>query len=147
MNGRAAAPKSGSMLLVTLLVVQILISIALIAVVLMQRSEGGALGMGGGPTGIMTARGAGNLLTTLTWWLGSLFAICAISLTILGNMERRTGSSFDAEEIGTAVGVPADEAGAQPEQPTQPTPPAEQGPSLDSLPVGDGAAPSEAPSQ
>lgn len=127
------------MLLHILLVVQILISIALIAVVLMQRSEGGALGMGGGPTGLMTARGAGNLLTTLTWWLGSLFAICAISLTILGNMEGRTGLSIDAEDIGSAVGVPAQET-QQPEQPVQPAAPQEESLSLDSLPVGEGSA-------
>ena len=134
------------MLLHILLVIQILISIALIAVVLMQRSEGGALGMGGGPTGLMTARGAGNLLTTATWWLGAMFAICAILLTIVGNMEGRTGSSFDADDIGTAVGVPADPA-AQPEQPTAPVAPAQDSLSLDSLPVGEGATSSGAPAQ
>ncbi len=134
------------MLLHILLVIQILISIALIAVVLMQRSEGGALGMGGGPTGLMTARGAGNLLTTATWWLGAMFAICAILLTIVGNMEGRTGSSFDADEIGSAVGVPTDPA-AQPEQPTAPVTPAQDSLSLDSLPVGEGATSSGAPAQ
>lgn len=133
------------MLLVTLLVVQILISIALIAVVLMQRSEGGALGMGGGPTGLMTARGAGNLLTTTTWWLGAAFAVCAVALTILGNMEQRTSLSIDADDIGAAVGAPAAPDGAQPEQPAQPTPPAEDSLSLDSLPVG--SAPAETPAQ
>ena len=124
------------MLLHILLVIQILISIALIAVVLMQRSEGG----------LMTARGAGNLLTTATWWLGAMFAICAILLTIVGNMEGRTGSSFDAEDIGSAVGVPADPA-AQPEQPTAPVAPAQDSLSLDSLPVGEGATSSGAPAQ
>ncbi|MBN8552673.1 MAG: preprotein translocase subunit SecG [Caulobacterales bacterium] len=136
------------MLLHILLVVQILISIALIAVVLMQRSEGGALGMGGGPTGLMTARGAGNLLTTATWWLGAMFAICAILLTVVGNIEGRTGSSFDADEIGTTLGVPVDPAGqGQPEQPVQPTAPTDDTLSLDSLPVGQGSTPSEAPAQ
>jgi preprotein translocase subunit SecG len=133
------------MLLTILLVIQILISIALIGVVLMQRSEGGALGMGGGPTGLMTARGAGNLLTTLTWWLGAMFAICAILLTIVGNIEGRTGSSFDADEIGTAVGVPADPAAQT--QPTEPAAPTDDGLSLDNLPVGQGTAPSETPAQ
>ena len=134
------------MLLTILLVIQILISIALTAVVLMQRSEGGALGMGGGPTGLMTARGAGNLLTTATWWLGGMFAVCAVALTIVGNMEGRTGSSFDAEDIGTVVGVPTDPA-AQPEQPVQPAAPAEDSLSLDSLPVGEGATSGGAPAQ
>ena len=134
------------MLLTILLVIQILISIALTAVVLMQRSEGGALGMGGGPTGLMTARGAGNLLTTATWWLGGMFAVCALALTIVGNTEGRTGSSFDADEIGAAVGVPADPA-AQPERPVQPTAPQDETLSLDSLPVGDAATPAQAPAQ
>ena len=58
------------MLQTILLVVMILIGLALTGVVLLQRSEGGALGMGGGGNSFMTARGAGNLLTTLTWWLG-----------------------------------------------------------------------------
>lgn len=133
------------MLLVTLLVIQILISIALIAVVLMQRSEGGALGMGGGPTGLMTARGAGNLLTKTTWVLGFGFATCAIALTILGNMEQRTRLSIDADDIGAAVGAPAAPEGTQPEQPAQPTPPSEDSLSLDSLPVG--SAPAETPAQ
>ena len=136
------------MLLTILLVIQILISIALIAVVLMQRSEGGALGMGGGPTGLMTARGAGNLLTTLTWWLGAMFAICAILLTIVGNIEGRTGSSFDADEIGTALGVPADRTGQTPAaEPTEPVAPTDGGLSLDNLPVGQGTTPSETPAQ
>jgi preprotein translocase subunit SecG len=136
------------MLLTILLVIQVLISIALIAVVLMQRSEGGALGMGGGPTGLMTARGAGNLLTTLTWWLGAMFAICAILLTIVGNIEGRTGSSFDADEIGTALGVPADPTGqTPPAQPTEPVAPTDDGLSLDNLPVGQGTTPSETPAQ
>lgn len=139
LNAAPAVPKLFVMLLHILLVVQILISIALIAVVLMQRSEGGALGMGGGPTGLMTARGAGNLLTTATWWLGAMFAICAILLTIVGNIERRTGASFDAQEVGSAVGVPTqpqDEAAA----PAQPTAPTEETLSLDNLPVGDGSS-------
>ena len=55
------------MLLTILLVIHILVAIALTGVVLLQRSEGGALGMGGGPTGFMTARGAGDLLTRTTW--------------------------------------------------------------------------------
>lgn len=136
------------MLLTILLVIQVLISIALIAVVLMQRSEGGALGMGGGPTGLMTARGAGNLLTTLTWWLGAMFATCAILLTIVGNIEGRTGSSFDADEIGTALGVPADPTGqTPPAQPTEPVAPTDDGLSLDNLPVGQGTTPSETPAQ
>ena len=145
LNALSRAPTSDPMILTTLLVVQILISIALIALVLMQRSEGGALGMGGGPTGLMTARGAGNLLTKMTWVLGAAFAGCAIALTIFGNMDQRTRLSLDADDIGAAVGVQPAPEGAQPEQPVQPAPPEEESLSLDSLPVG--SAPAETPAQ
>ena len=50
------------MLLGFLLVIQIIVALALTGVILLQRSEGGALGMGGGPSGFMTARGAGDLI-------------------------------------------------------------------------------------
>ncbi|HYE43502.1 MAG TPA: preprotein translocase subunit SecG, partial [Caulobacteraceae bacterium] len=58
-----------------LLTIQIIICVALTAVILLQRSEGGALGMGGGSGGFMTARGAGNLLTRTTAILATLFFI------------------------------------------------------------------------
>ena len=67
-----------------LLVVNTFVCVALIAIVLLQRSEGGALGMGGGsPSGFMTARGAGDLLTRTTWILAGVFFVLSISLTVL----------------------------------------------------------------
>ena len=83
-----------------LLVILVIVCVGLVAVILLQRSEGGALGMGGGGGGLMTARGAGNLLTRTTAILGGAFFVLAITLTILGNMERsqsatgRFGSSL-----------------------------------------------------
>lgn len=71
------------MLIGVLLTINIIVCIALIGVVLMQRSEGGALGMGGGGGGFMTARGAGDLLTRTTWILFSIFLIISLALTIL----------------------------------------------------------------
>jgi len=135
------------MLQTILLVAMILISIALTAMVLLQRSEGGALGMGGGPSGFMTARGAGNLLTTTTWWLSGAFFVCALALTIVGNMDRAATSVVDAEAVGAiAVG----DTPAQP-QPTAPTPtaPAQQAaPSLDDLEASlANPAPQPAPAQ
>ena len=118
------------MLQIILLVVMILISLALTGVVLLQRSEGGALGMGGGPSGFMTARGAGNLLTKTTWVLAALFFICALSLTILGNVERSNRSIVDADSIGDLATPPPsaqqqpaaqDPTGAAPAQPAAPT--------------------------
>ena len=129
------------MLQTILLVVMILIGLALTGVVLLQRSEGGALGMGGGGNSFMTARGAGNLLTKATWALGFLFGICAISLTIVGNMERGSSSVLDAETVGSidldATTTPAAE---QPAAPTAPT-----GPSLDDLVASLPAAPAAQP--
>ncbi len=137
------------MLQTILLVAMIIISIALSGVILLQRSEGGALGMGGGPSGFMTARGAGNLLTTTTWWLGALFVICAISLTIVGNMERASRSVVDADAVGS-IALDTAPAAGQPTAPAETAPAAPAAPSLDdleaSLPTA-GAAPAPAPAQ
>ena len=75
-----------------LIVAYLLIVLALIAVILLQRSEGGALGIGGGSGGgFMTARGSANLLTRTTAILATLFFATAIGLTILNEVDR--GSS------------------------------------------------------
>ena len=135
------------MLQTILLVAMILISIALTAVILLQRSEGGALGMGGGPSGFMTARGAGNLLTVTTQWLAAGFFICALALTIVGNMDRASTSVVDADAVG-AIAVGGAPAQAQPSEPT-PAAPQQTAPSLDdlveSLPTA--TAPAQQPAQ
>jgi preprotein translocase subunit SecG len=79
------------MLLNLLLVLEIIVSLALIGVVLLQRSEGGVLGQGGGPSGFMTTRGAGDLMTRTTWILGITFFVLALALTLLAG--RQSGSS------------------------------------------------------
>jgi preprotein translocase subunit SecG len=67
-----------------LLVVHTLIAIALVGVILLQRSEGGGLGIGGGTGGgLMTARGAANLLTRSTTVLAALFIGTSILLAVL----------------------------------------------------------------
>ncbi len=134
------------MLQTILLVVMILISIALTGIVLLQKSEGGALGMGGGPSGFMTARGAGNLLTTLTWWLGAAFGLCAILLTIVGNIERSNTSIIDADSVGS---IAVDSAPAAPPAPAPTVPVRPAAPSLDdleaSLPTAGAVAPASGP--
>ena len=107
------------MLQTILLVAMILISVALAGVILIQRSEGGALGMGGGPSGFMTARGAGNLLTKTTWVLAVLFFLCAIGLTILGNVERANRSIVDADAVGELI-VPTSSGAAPAVDPAVP---------------------------
>jgi len=83
------------MLLGLLLTLNILICLALIGVVLLQRSEGGALGTGGSPTGLITTRGAGDLLTRTTWVLFSLFLTISLALTLLGGRERSSQAILD----------------------------------------------------
>lgn len=121
-----------AMLQTILLVVMIVISVALAAVILLQRSEGGALGMGGGPSGFMTARGAGDLLSRATGILATAFFLCAIGLTIVGNMSRANQSVVDARSVGELAAPPSTTAPAA--QPTQPNAPAASTqPSLDDL--------------
>lgn len=68
-------------LFVFLMVVQALVAAALVGVILMQRSEGGGLGMGGGgPTGMLSARGAADFLTRSTRMLAILFVALSIAL-------------------------------------------------------------------
>lgn len=87
------------MLLGILLTIHIIVCVCLIAVVLLQRSEGGALGMGGGPSGMMTARGAGDLLTRTTWILATLFFILSLTLTLLTGRQSGSGSVVDRIKI------------------------------------------------
>jgi preprotein translocase subunit SecG len=75
-----------------LLVAYLLIVLALIAVILLQRSEGGGLGMGGNAGGLMTVRGSANLLTRTTAILAALFFVTAIGLTVLSQLDRGTDS-------------------------------------------------------
>jgi preprotein translocase subunit SecG len=87
------------MLLGILLTIHIIVCVCLIVVVLMQRSEGGALGMGGGPTGFMSARGAGDLLTRVTWILGSTFFVLSLALTLLSGRQGAAESVVDRMKI------------------------------------------------
>ena len=122
------------MLQTILLVAMILVSIALTGVILLQRSEGGALGMGGGPSGFMTARGAGNLLTRATSVLATLFFLLAIGLTVSGNMTRASRSVVDADAVGKlALGDQAPAAAGAAPQPAQPAPAQNAAPSLEDL--------------
>ena len=65
-----------------LVVVHLMIVLALVGVVLLQRSEGGGLGIGGG-SGFMTARGAANALTRATAILAAAFFVTSLGLTLI----------------------------------------------------------------
>ncbi len=77
------------------LTVHLILALALIGIVLLQRSEGGALGMGGGGTGSMAARSQATGLTKLTWLLAVCFIITSMTLTILATRGSGGGSVVD----------------------------------------------------
>ena len=66
-----------------LLIVHIILAILLIGSVLLQKSDGGALGIGGNSDNLMSSRSAGNFLTKFTAVLAFLFIITSISLTLI----------------------------------------------------------------
>ena len=82
-----------------LLIIQILIALGLTAVILLQRSEGGALGMsgGGGGGGMMSGRGVADVLTRTTMVLGALFIINCIALAVLTGVDSSGRSVFDRQ--------------------------------------------------
>ena len=77
-------------MITVILVFHIMVAAALVGVVLLQRSEGGALGIGGGGGGgLMTGRGAANLLTKTTAVLAAVFFSTSIALAILASMNSK----------------------------------------------------------
>ena len=105
-----------------LLIVQALLALSLVTVILLQRSEGGGLGVGGSSSGFMTARGAADFLTRATAVLASLFILNSITLAAIA------GSSGETQTIDTSlVGTQSSPATA----PADPAPqPAEQAPAV-----------------
>jgi preprotein translocase subunit SecG len=87
-----------SALFTFVLVVHVILAVALVILVLLQRSEGGVLGIGGSSSGLMTARGAADLLTTATRWLATAFVITSIALAAIAARDRKGNSNF-ADEL------------------------------------------------
>jgi preprotein translocase subunit SecG len=92
-------------------VIQALVAAALVGVILMQRSEGGGLGIGGSPTGMLSARGAADFLTRATKWLAVLFVALSILLAALAVAETDTGSLDTTLDRNVAPAAPADPLG------------------------------------
>ena len=74
-----------------ILIIHIVIAILLIGSVLLQRSEGGALGIGAGNDSLMSSRSAGDFLTKFTSVMAVFFIITSISLTIIHKKGKPTG--------------------------------------------------------
>jgi len=93
-----------------ILVIHLILALSLIGIVLMQRSEGGGLGMGGG--GNMSGRPPANAMTKLTWIIAVGFIATSISLVILSARENSSDSVL--ERAGTETTQSAPEAPASP---------------------------------
>ncbi|MEJ1993917.1 MAG: preprotein translocase subunit SecG [Limibacillus sp.] len=118
-----------------ILVIFLLVTLAMIGVVLMQRSEGGALGIGGGGGGgggggFLTGRGTANLLTRTTAILAACFMGLSVVLTILSGVDREGGSSVlddlgGSEQLAPLAPLPAEEGtdGSSDSEPSAPSVP------------------------
>ena len=81
-----------------ILVSNIILAIILVIVILLQKSEGGALGIGASQESFISSRSAGNLLTKATAIIATLFIITSISLTIMAQKEMPTSSVLERVE-------------------------------------------------
>ena len=100
-----------------LLIVQTMIAVALISVILMQRSEGGGLGVGGSSSGFMTARGAADFLTRSTAVLGGMFIVLSIVMAAIAGATRQP-VKIDTS-LANQVSAPQSQPQTAPTSPTQ----------------------------
>ncbi len=94
------------------IVIHLMVVVALVAVVLLQRSEGGALGIGGG-AGFLTARGSANVLTRSTAVLAAVFFLTSVLLTVMARLAERPSSLLDTVP-GATTGQPGTPGGLAP---------------------------------
>ena len=101
-----------------LLLIHLFLAIALVITVLLQRSEGGALGIGGSTMGgLMTTRGTANLLTRATAIIATCFILTSLALAILA------GNTGERRSIVDSPARPAPTAPAEPQAPATPSAP------------------------
>jgi preprotein translocase subunit SecG len=124
-----------------LTVVQALVAAMLVGVILVQKSEGGGLGVGGSPSGLMSARGAANFLTRATGILAGIFVLLSIGLAALA-VNETSGRDIDTSlQRNTAPAsapvqpaAPADPLGGT-ANPAAPDPAQQGAPAGDSVPA------------
>ncbi|MDM8012164.1 MAG: preprotein translocase subunit SecG [Parasphingorhabdus sp.] len=92
-------------------VLQAIVAAMLVGVILMQKSEGGGLGVGGSPSGMMSARGAADLLTRTTSILAALFVILSITLAVMAAAEGKIETIDQSlqRDNSAPVSAPADD--------------------------------------
>ncbi len=112
-------------MIILLFILHVFIALALVGVVLLQKSEGGALGMGGGGmSGFMTGRSTANLLTRTTAGLAAAFFSDQRASVVLSNFGRQPQHSL-IEDIPAGPAIPTTPAGPQaPAAPALPAAPA-----------------------
>ncbi|MFV0336194.1 MAG: preprotein translocase subunit SecG [Tropicimonas sp.] len=110
-----------------ILIVHLILALCLIGIVLLQRSEGGGLGMSGG--GVMTGRAAATAMGKLTWMLAIGFIVTSMTLTILAAAKTDGASVVDR--------IPGATAPAEPTEPAAPQTPAGGADLLPPAPAGD----------
>ena len=81
-----------------ILVLNIILAIILVIIILLQKSEGGALGIGASQESFISSRSAGNFLTKVTAIIATLFIVTSISLTIMTQKETSTSSVLEKVE-------------------------------------------------
>ena len=81
-----------------ILILNIVLAIVLVIIILLQKSEGGALGIGASQESFISSRSAGNLLTKATAIIATLFIVTSILLTILGQKEISATSVLEKVE-------------------------------------------------
>ena len=101
-------------MLTFLLVVHLLVTIALVGFILMQRSEGGGLTSSGSPTGLMSARGAADFLTRTTSILATIFVCLSIALAAIATMRNSSTKVDTSLTHSTPASAPVAPAPAAP---------------------------------
>ncbi len=89
------------------LVIHLILAVCLIGVVLLQRSEGGGLGMGGGGGGLVSARGVATALGKLTWIFAIAFIATSIVLTIIAARKSAGSTVLDTATTPAPATAPA----------------------------------------
>ena len=89
-----------------ILVLNIILALLLVVIILLQKSEGGALGLGASQESFISSRSASNFLTKATAIIATLFIITSISLTILAQKEIPTSSVLEKVEEKTDSSEP-----------------------------------------